>query len=260
MLRAFVDESGITPHGERTPEHFVLSAVIFDDSDAEKAEAMRDHLCRYSSASGQRTSLHFKDIANHGARRYMTQVIGSRPWLTVISVIVCKRHLEEGEERLIQDTAAQYNYTFRFLLERLSWFAAAERKTLTYVAGELGTAPPERLADHEDALRNLGSRTEIKWAHLSSPAGRMASVGDEPLLQLADVAASATAKAFEPDDWGYTERAYLQNLGPAMYRRRGTLMSYGVKVHPRGSQRRAAYSWAATLPETAVQPVLRLPY
>lgn len=245
VLIAMVDESGKTVHAERAEDHFVLSAVVFDETDRAKAEALHTHLCENTGSQRARTGLHFKDIASHGARRYMTHALGTRDWITIVSVVVCKRHLPSGDA-LIEDVPAQYNYTFRFLLERLSWIAERRHTQLTYVAATLGSAPPEGLASYEQALRH--SRTSIKWDHLTEPAGIMLPQADEPLLNLADIAASATAKAVEPDSWGLVEPAYLRNLAPALYRSRdGNVKRYGIKLHPSNVEERDPYTLLTTL-------------
>lgn len=257
MLIAYVDESGITPHGERTSGHFVLSAVVFEERHRAKAEAMLDHLREFTGARPPRRRLHFSDITNHGARRYMTHVVGTRPWLSIVSVIVCKRILATNEGPM-EEVPAQYNYTFRYLLERLSWLAERRQTTLTYVAAELGSAPPGLLAEYEETLRRSTDPTmSIKWAHLTNPAGRMAPMREEPLLELADLAASATAKAFEPDEWGFTERAYFRNLAPTLFRSADgeRVLRYGIKIHPTRAESRVAYSWAADLPTKSPETV-----
>lgn len=53
------------------------------------------------------------------------------------------------------------------------------------------------------------------------------------LLQLADTTASALFRAVEPDGFGNTERRYLRELAPKLYRRDGGIVtSYGLKVFP----------------------------
>lgn len=248
MLRAFIDESGKTPHGERSEDHFVLSAVVFDERNLEKADAMLDHLRRNTGSTHPRSEIHFNKIVGHGARRYMTHVLGTRDWLTIISVVVSKRLLGDGDSKLIEDVPAQYNYTFRYLLERLSWLAQSKSTRLEYTAAHLRGFPPERLSEYESALRALGDKTEIKWGRLANPAGQMVHPDSDPRLQLADIAASATAKAFEPDEWGLIERRYLRNLAPALYRSNvGNAARYGVKIHPTSAEGRPEYAWIWTL-------------
>ena len=56
--------------------------------------------------------------------------------------------------------------------------------------------------------------------------GSLSTPGADERLQLADIAASATFQAFEPTK-GFTERRYLTELAPALYRRQGNLLLYG---------------------------------
>lgn len=248
-----IDESGKTVHGTRAENHFVLSAVVFDEDDQPKAQALLDHLKENTGATTARLMVHFNKIQSHGARRYMTHALGTRDWLTVVSVVVCKRHLPGGSN-LIEDVPAQYNYTFRYLLERLSWIAERRRTSLTYVAATLGSVPPESLANYEEALRR--SETSIKWRHLSEPAGTMRPQEDEPLLNLADIAASGTAKAFEEDEWGFTEPQYLRNLAPALFRSTdGRISRYGLKLHPSSVETREPYSSVLTFEATPGEAV-----
>jgi hypothetical protein len=49
-------------------------------------------------------------------------------------------------------------------------------------------------------------------------------------LQLVDCASGALFNALEPDRQGLCEPSYLQTLSPRLYRRRGKLMGYGLKL------------------------------
>lgn len=257
MLLAYIDESGITPHGERTSEHFVLSAVVFDEVDGDKADLLNAHLRLNTGSPSERKKLHFSEISNHGARRYMSHTLGTRPWLDVISVVVCKRQLASSEHKLIEDVPAQYNYTFRYLLERLSWLARSRKTTLRYTAAALKYSPPDALAAHETALRRLGAATQIKWQSLENPAGMVVHADSDRRLDLADLAASATARAFEPDEWGLTESLYLRNLAPALYRYNDSYASYGLKLHPTTSAALPAYAWALDMPNAPADTIER---
>ena len=63
-------------------------------------------------------------------------------------------------------------------------------------------------------------------------------------LQLADIAASATALAFEPDNFGNVEPRYLSELRPRLYHPSGgKITSYGLKMHPWNTRSQAAYQW-----------------
>ena len=90
----------------------------------------------------------------------------------------------------------------------------------------------------------------ISWQHLDPSGGKIDQPQRLEALQLADLAASATGQAFEPDRFGNTERRYLQEMAPSLWRRgsgEGNLTSYGLKMHPWSATTRAAYPWVAAL-------------
>ena len=67
---------------------------------------------------------------------------------------------------------------------------------------------------------------------------------------MADLFASATGAAFNPDRWGNTENRYLIEISPLLYRHGSSstsLTSYGLKMHPWNTNTKAAYPWVATL-------------
>jgi hypothetical protein len=68
-------------------------------------------------------------------------------------------------------------------------------------------------------------------------------------LQLADIAASATAQAFEPDRHGNVEPRYVHELRPTIFRRgtgANSYTSYGMKIHPWNVRSRTAHDWLAS--------------
>jgi len=74
---------------------------------------------------------------------------------------------------------------------------------------------------------------------------RVENPAESKLLQLADAAASALFRAIEPDDYGNTERRYLDSLAPKIYRRGSApTTSYGLKVFPASEcQPTASLGW-----------------
>jgi hypothetical protein len=54
------------------------------------------------------------------------------------------------------------------------------------------------------------------------------------LQHMADMTAVAVGKAFEPDEFGSTERLYTMELMLRLYRYPGSpLTTYGMKLHPK---------------------------
>jgi hypothetical protein len=147
---------------------------------------------------------------------------------------------------VITDEDMAYMYTFRFLLERLSWFARDRDSSVAFTLAHIVRFKLSKLRQYEAALRADPS-TQIAWQCIAGPGSL-----DQPLrvehLQLADIAASATFKAFEPDDFGNSEPRYLTALSPRLYRRPpGKLTSYGLKMHPWTEAAKSAHPWVADL-------------
>ncbi|MFE7612239.1 hypothetical protein [Streptomyces celluloflavus] len=167
-----------------------------------------------------------------------------RQWATISSVVVCKRHLV-GASELNEDQA--YMHTLRFLLERLSWFARDSSVIMTYTLARIVRRELAKLREYEAHLRG-GYDCRIHWPALDPKGGRIDQPKRIEMLQAADLAASATFAAFNPDKFGNVETRYLHELRPRLYRRGlSPVASYGLKMHPWTESTKAAYSWVAAL-------------
>ncbi len=101
------------------------------------------------------------------------------------------------------------------------------------------------LDDYIYAMRS--GRTKIRWKHLTETVPTITNETSEPLLQLADLAASAVAMAFmAPGTEMPSEIAALSRRfggGPNGDR----LDAYGLKVLPSGKVARQRFPWLAEL-------------
>jgi hypothetical protein len=159
------------------------------------------------------------------------------------SVVVCKRYLTSS----LPSEDHAYLFTLRFLLERLSWFARDRGDHLSYTLAAISRFQISKLRDYESRLVN-DPLCQVHWASLDPHGGYINQPQRLELLQLADLAASGTYGAFEPDPYGNTERRYVEAMAARLYRRPGGLLtSYGLKMHPWTPTTRAAYPWVAAL-------------
>ncbi|MFJ2432944.1 DUF3800 domain-containing protein [Streptomyces anulatus] len=242
-LHAYVDEAGVRSHSKASSDHFVMSAVIVDDEDG---QAAADFLAQLRRDLRRRPGdpLHWQNFNAHTDRLHAAQSLGRQEWATISSVVVCKRHLG-GSSQLNEDQA--YLYTLRFLLERLSWYARDSSAMLTYTLAHIVRMELAKLREYEANLR-VGSDCRIHWPALDPKGGRLDQPKRIELLQAADIAASATFAAFNPDKFGNVEPRYLEELSPRLYRRGCTAVtSYGLKMHPWNGSTKAAYPWVAAL-------------
>jgi hypothetical protein len=158
-------------------------------------------------------------------------------------VVVCKRHLAGA----LPSEDHAYLYTLRFLLERLSWHATSRGARLDYTLAHIVRFELSKLREYEAALR-ADPQCQIDWQTLDPHGGRIDQPNRVEGLQLADLAASATYPAFEPDEYGNVEQRYLTEFAPRLYRRPGRpITSYGLKMHPWNDATKAAYPWVAAL-------------
>jgi hypothetical protein len=239
--QAFVDEAGQRARTTSSSDHFVLSAVLIKDADlavvARQQAALRVSLNRRPG-----DPIHWRNVKSHSQRLHAARSLAAMP-VTISSVVVCKRHLAGA----LPDEDHAYLYTLRFLLERLSWWGRDRGTMVSYTIAHVVRFKLSKLRQYENRLRGLPG-CEIRWQWLDPHGGRLDQPSRVEQLQLADIAASATFRAFESHQYGNTEPRYLQDMAGALYRRRpGPLTSYGLKMHPWNDATRAAYPWVAAL-------------
>lgn len=241
-LHAFIDESGHrAARTKGASAHFVMSAAIIPDEHLADAAAALARL-RPEINRNPGDVLHWNKIKQHSQRLHVAQTIGGLNWLTVSTVVACKEHLPD----VGFDDDMGYLYTLRYLLERLSWCARDRQRTLDCTLSHVVRLKLAKLRSYEAALRALPD-CNIAWGWLNSAGVKVDQPSRVELLQYGDLTASATAAAFELDDYQNTEQRYLQEIAPRLYRRNGNLMSYGLKMHPWSDSTRAAYPWVAAL-------------
>ena len=247
MLHAFIDESGQRGHSPKASRHFVMSAVVMWHDEQPVVSTwlagLREELGR---SPGE--TLHFQNLKSHADRLHACMSVGSQETLAIISVVVCKDHLV-GTMRLNDDQA--YLYTFRFLLERLSWLARDKKADIRYTLAHIHRFKIAKLREYESILRATGKpECSIEWAHIHPAGGTVDQPNRVEMLQVADIAVSGIAQAFEPDRFGNTERRYLTELLPRIWARGSggnRYTTYGLKMHPWSTTTKAAYPWVATL-------------
>jgi hypothetical protein len=237
---AYVDESGVRALGPRTGDHFVLSAAILPDAEEATARAALASL-RSDFGLPPNHVLHFQKLA-HTRRVRACQVVGALSDMRITNVVVCKRYFGSA---FLTSPITQYLFTLRLLLERISWYVDS-RGGQAYVT--FAHIKGFKVADLHNYIAILQSMpTEIRWGALYVPL-RMDQPSVIELLQMADTVASATAQAFEPDDFGNTERRYVTELAGCLYRYPGSpITTYGMKLHPKAALSVSDYAWVSAL-------------
>ena len=233
LYRIYIDEAGDRGRARGSSEHFVVSAVIVrDENDA----TVREQLNTSKAILGLQPEnvLHFRKLS-HSKKVKICQEIGGFSVGCVISTVICKRRLEPFAGAglpYLSNPNPLYLWAVRLVLERISWFVRDDGGGPAIVTfAHLTRFKAETLHNYRKALHV--SETRIHWPSFSEHPFRINTPDKIHLLQVADCTASAIFKAVEKDSFGITERRYLAELRPVIYRY-GTspVTSYGLKVFP----------------------------
>lgn len=239
-FQVFVDESGQRSASPKSSDHFVMSAVMIHECNLVSVQEAQAEL-RRTLGREKNHPLHWVNLKGHSLRVVAAQSLAAMP-VNVISVVVCKRHLTKA----LPHESVAYLFTLRLLLERVSWFTQTRDAPVRYTLSAITRFKLAQLREYEAKLRH-DPQCPIAWDRLSP--GRIDQPTRIEQLQLADIAASATAQAFEPDRYQITERRYLECLKPVLwYGKDGaSLPSYGLKMHPWNDATQGLYPWVAEL-------------
>jgi hypothetical protein len=175
------------------------------------------------------TPIHWVNVRGHSQRRLLARTIGEQTALTTITVAICKHHLPPAPG--LRDPTYLYNWTLRLLLERISWFAKGRGAEMSLTFSQITGITPATINAYLTLLQ--AGTTNIEWGYLRLPA-KIDTPPRRRMLQLADTAAGAVYRALEPDDLGFTERAFLDEMKPRIWRRYRThsLVRSGFKLGP----------------------------
>lgn len=238
LFHAYVDESGDrgwqyrpldTPPGERvgSSRHFSMTAVVMPDGYQTRAlEAW--HAIKVALNRQPTEGLQWKNVKHHGQRRYIAETVAGLESLTVFTVVICKWHLRPGHG--LTDSNRLYNWMLRLLVERLSWFGEHRDALIAMNFDQVKGLDVEKLKGYLRLLRERN--TSIQWSHLKWPP-KINTPKNQRALQVADSMSGVCFAAFERDDYGYTEQAYLKAIRPRLWRRpHRPLFQDGLKVGP----------------------------
>jgi hypothetical protein len=244
---AFVDESGQPAFSPRSSDFFVMSAVVLQGGHSlhQAGEVLAQ--IRRDLGRGPEDELHWTNIKTHSQRVRAVQILGLSSFITMSTVVVCKRRFTLPQPYWRNDDDTYLN-TLSMLLKRLSWIAGTSGTVMSYTLAHIVRFKLETLRRHEAALR--GTTYEIDWSALDPRGGAIDRPANNGHLQLADLAASAIAAAFEPDRYGNVEPRYLLALAPRFYRRSDLpLTGCGLKLYPEpgGTQEVRAFPWLGEL-------------
>ncbi|MFN0055546.1 MAG: DUF3800 domain-containing protein [Planctomycetales bacterium] len=237
---AYIDESGdegfvFDRVGQGSSEWFVLTAVVTrTENDGALVELMKS--VRSDLAKPKDYGVHFRKLSHEQRVPWVSRIAGEK--VRLISILCHKPSLKETE--YLREKHRLYFYSVRYLFERISWLCRDAPRTAGN--GKVSLVFSNRSGMSYDEIRNYMASLRQKSA--TDDSVRIAwPVIDESLisaiphhvragLQVADCAASSFSWAVEKK-YGYTEDRYARTLSPVIYRRKGVMMGYGIKMWPR---------------------------
>lgn len=170
MLYSFTDESGQRGFPPGASDCFVLASVFYEQQREGEARNFLDQL-RVDLGRQRGQPLKWSNLRSHHERLHAVKRVAGTKSLHITAVVVCKRAFALAARLVDEDRA--YLYTYRFLLERLSWAARARRAQPRYTLAHIRRFKAEKLHDYESRL--FESDTQIDWdwvqerAHIGHP-------------------------------------------------------------------------------------------
>ena len=235
---AYVDESGDRgwkrrpadlPPGTRagSSEHFCTTAILVPEG---AQPAILERWEQVAAEIGRKPSdtIHWTRVRSHPQRLHLCNAVNALQDLHVISVVFSKWDVDNAQAARVP--ADLYTWTLRLLVERLSWFGRRHQAQTVMHFAQVKGLPPQLIADCLSGLQRQA--TNIEWGHLVMPA-TVDTRRKQRMLQIADAASGAVYAAFEWDEYGNTERRYLDTLHSRLWRPAGgTLQTHGLKICP----------------------------
>lgn len=229
-LYAFLDECGEEGFSDRASEWFILSAAL-QDAERYTPVVMRHEEFRENHGYNDDWGFHFVKLS-HRKRIAFIRHMADEPY-TFMSVAIHKPSI--GLTDSFKKPYYLYFYAAKLLLERVSWHCREKKRRLDHIYFSSRRGLRE---DHAKAyLRRLkrdewGLSNSIHWPSFNDVGISVQPNKTKIGLQMADAMASSVGQALEPE-FGVTESRYILEMKDQVFQRRGTRMSYGLKVFPR---------------------------
>ena len=285
MFVAYVAESGQRKRTETNSTYFVQSAVIFDEQRTAAANKLVEAMRKHTGRAGDQ-HLRWSNLRRPGEREVVSELLGAARFLRIVSVVASKplMDFQQGADNPFLYTFASllqmlgrfgraHEAPVRYVISHVRRFPTANLRffedLLRTNQKELEAEEPKlaRRQAHLRARRHLPDPREelrwvqlqlgrvhrslckhrIDWAFIDGP-GRIDQPRRIAPLQLAGLAASAIAAAFEPDARGKVRRRYLNRIAPRLDR--GPLQEvqgYGLALRPWNQAAREQHPWVARL-------------
>lgn len=230
IFNVYVDESGdegfTIKDGEwKSSKWFLMGALIVrSTNDARLATAIDE--MKKAFKWNPKQPIHFAKLS-HERRKFAINSIVQKSYFRCIYVGIYKPDLHEDSP--LKAKGRLYRYCTRYLLERITWFAAEYGGKANIIFENRSNTSYEDLDNYIKLLIDRDDNQIHKDRIISYS---VAPKNQYKNLQVADCITSALFQALEPGNLGLPDDSYFLPLKPFIYHRKGNYSSYGLKFFP----------------------------
>lgn len=239
----FIDESGDdgvgkfreprNPTGGGASQFLILSCVIVPSDKEKNIPSWRNNIINLLNKKKHRQNLHFYKL-NHEQKMVAVRNITTLP-IKIISVISNKKTID------IQQGFNKKNKLYWYLCSHLLALASHycyhnNLYPMKIIFSSRGGMNYREFVTYLDKFKEKGNNIvgnkNIYWDCINVEDIQALNHGSNAGLQLADVIASATARAVEKDIYGYCEDKYFKTILPLFIKDKNIIFDYGCKTLP----------------------------
>ncbi len=214
----YIDEAGDLGINRGT-RWFVLTGVIVKKED----EAIIRKKMNEIKTRINVKEIHLRKIIDFHKRGLIVRELSDQDFI-YMNVLVDTNKFDAAR---IPNSIIAYNYVCKYLLQRVSWFLEAEKKTCDIVLSARGTSRDGELIQYiKDKLLPY-PKNAINASVFEKISAKTAANWD--MLQLADVCASTMFLTYEVNGYGFSTPCFSLALANHLYRKDGRVDSYGIK-------------------------------
>ena len=220
--------------GRGSSKFFILAAIIVkQELDQKLASIVNDlkKILKYQEKDIL-SPLHFYKMS-HEKRKVCVNQLKQFKDFTIISVVFQKESLKEP----LKVKSVLYNYACKILLEKVSIFLKANNAKANFIF-------EHRRNTHYDELETYMRKTIDCEQYVISI--KPLTKSQSKCLQLADIIASSTYQAFEPNQYdGDVEPIYYMKFSKNIFVYNNKCYGYGLKLFPSNTDilEQDKYSW-----------------
>lgn len=240
VFNVYIDEAGDEGFkfdkrlGHGSSSFFVLSAIIVQkENDLELARLVNELKVMLKFQKKDMLSpLHFCKMSHDKRKACINKLVDFKNF-TIISVIFNKESLKEP----LKMKSILYNYACKILLKQVTMFLKQHNAKANFTFEHRRNTHYDELQVHIKKIIDTN-----KYVLSIKPLPKAQS----KCLQLADIVASSTYQAFEPNQYdGDVESSYLEKLQNNLFVCNEKCIGYGLKLFPYSANilEQEKYTW-----------------